>query len=74
MKKTAVSTIAVASVLLAACTQTMLTKPGVTPSQFEADKADCQMKFMASPWATNPFMAVNFGKTCMRAKGYTQVN
>ena len=72
--KTKIAIAALVCVLLSACTPPVFTKPGGSPSQFEADKADCQMKFMASPWATNPFMAVDFGKTCMRAKGYTQVN
>lgn len=72
MKKLALVLAAVLAT--AACTPPVFTKPGLTNEQFEMDKADCQMRFAASPWATNPFMAVDFGKTCMRSKGYTQVN
>ena len=58
---------------LTACVAPVYTKPGGTQSQFEMDKADCQMRFAASPWATNPFMAAQFGQTCMRSKGYSQI-
>lgn len=72
--KAKIAIAAVMVLVLAACTPPVFTKPGLTTEQFEMDKADCQMRFAASPWATNPFMAADFGKTCMRSKGYTQVN
>lgn len=71
--KIAMLLLAVVAMGLSACVAPVYTKPGITQSKFEMDKADCQMKFAASPWATNPFMAVQFGETCMRSKGYSQV-